>query len=95
MDKRKFLIVLFLLAVITFCWTAGQAAAQGGKSQAGKREASWNSLEQWLPERAKGDAAYQKYLAIYNARMQAQFDGTLLGKGKQSPRQINPKGVTK
>ncbi len=95
MDKRKFLISFVLLVIIGLCWTVGQVASEEKENPSMKRDAAWGAAAQIASERAKTDPTYQKYLAIYNARMQAQFNGTLLGKGKQSPKQINPKGVAK
>ncbi len=95
MNKRKFLF-LALLVAIALCWIVGPAAAQENPMPL-KRENSWNAYQQWVPERLKGDAAFQKYMEIYNAREQALSNGSLAPKQKpqgQKP-QVNSKGGPK
>ncbi len=95
MSKRKFLI-LALLVAIALCWTVGPAAAQENPMPQ-KREQAWNAYQQWVPERLKGDPAFQTYMQIYNAREQALSNGSLIPKQetqgtKPSPQRPNPKG---
>lgn len=95
MDKRKFLFLILSVA-IALCWTIGPAAAQENPMPL-KREKAWDAYQQWVPERLKGDPAFQKYMEIYNAREQRLSDGSLAPKqqsqgNKPSPQLPNPKG---
>ncbi len=94
MDKQKFLS-LGLLVVAALCWTAGQAVALENPVLS-KREKAWERLYQALPDRMKGDPAFQRYMDIYNARQQALSNGSLVPKRnvqstKQAPQQAVPK----
>ncbi len=82
MNHHRFLI-LVLWAVIAFYWTVGPAVAQKNPMPS-KREEAWVNLRQWLPERLKGDTAFQRYMKIYNAREQALTNGSLIPKRKSS-----------
>ncbi len=94
MEKQK-LLSLCLLVVAALCWTVGQAAALENPVLS-KREKAWERLYLTLPDRMKGDPAFQRYMEIYNARQQALSNGSLVPKrnfqgSKQSPHQAVPK----